>query len=219
MDLIPSFSAYYNLKEIVRLLQIPSAALRRAKRSVSELRVVGVSSRYKIFHHARENIIYPRQARNKKYSNDFIRSIAHCAEPGMLCAFVLPAFEITKTFEHYVFPGSKHDLYQQFTMMQTVMIFKGKACPPGHAATNYSRWWNASIAYSAPWEDRYEPYFMVRVKSFTSEDLRKDPTQFTIPGSELLFDPRYIGYGLNKAMFIQELDAIGYVLLRIQYVL
>ena len=188
VDLIPSWSARANLKELVRYLHQQSVGIK--------------------FEDANHKRIESSQF-GFNYSTEFIRSIAYCVQPGMHCAFVLPAFETTSGFDKYFFARTKFELYSQFGV-GNVMVFQGKVCPQGHAPTNYYRWWHTRTPYCVALQDKYEPYVMVRVKSITHEDLLKDPTQIKIPEAELLFEQRFVGYGLNKVMFIRELDALGY---------
>ncbi|XP_063366135.1 xylosyl- and glucuronyltransferase LARGE2s-like [Cydia amplana] len=72
-----------------------------------------------------------------------------------------------------------------------VAPFRAQEWPPGHRATNYSRWATATQPYQVDWENHYEPYIVVH---------RSVPK----------YDTRFSGFGWNKVSHSVELRALGY---------
>ncbi|XP_063384625.1 xylosyl- and glucuronyltransferase LARGE2s-like isoform X2 [Cydia fagiglandana] len=72
-----------------------------------------------------------------------------------------------------------------------VAPFRALEWPPGHRATNYSRWATATQPYQVDWENHYEPYIVVH---------RSVPK----------YDTRFSGFGWNKVSHSVELRALGY---------
>ena len=99
-------------------------------------------------------------------------------------ALVVPAFE---TFQYkYNFPKNKNELIKSVKWGNT-MPFKLRVFPQGHSSTNYTRFYETSTPYPAIWIEAFEPYIV-------------------IPSHKKRFDPRFVGYGVNKVSFIQELN-------------
>ena len=203
VDLLPSFSAYAHLCEVVHFLRVQQSSAAEPTNARHELgAVAGATAKNG------QNGTNGGSTRERTNSSDQFQSLLSCAKTGTRCAFVLPAFESTASLGKYIFAGNKSDLCAQM-QAQTVAVFKGVVFPSGHAATDYPRWYNASSAYRVAWEEDYEPYVMLRVKAITHEHIGRDATEFDIPGTEVAFDPRFVGFGFNKATFIQELHFTG----------
>ena len=223
VDLLPSFSAYGHLRQLVHLLRVQQTQTQtRSAKSESGGggggRVRGAASAGAgAMGAANESSDHTdmRGRSGRGREQDYLNSLVDaCAPPESsspsLCVFVLAAFESVGPQEESEFVRNKSDLCAQVEARR-VTVFKGVVWAPGHAPTNYTQWYNASRAYRVAWAEDYEPYVMVRVKEIRREHLARDATQFEIPGAQLLFDTRFVGFGFNKATFIQELHLTGYL--------
>ena len=102
--------------------------------------------------------------------------------------YIIPAFE-TKLFDLEM-PQTKSDLLREVSK-ETVLLFKSRVWPKGHAATNYSQWKQATSPYPVKWCPDFEPYVVVKRKNCP------------------IYDKRFSGFGWNKVSHIMELDASG----------
>ena len=142
------------------------------------------------------------------FSQDYLHSLSICARPDARCAFVLAAFETTSALDTYEYARNKSELYTQY-VGHAVSAFRARLWPRGHAATDYTHWFNTSTPYTVEWQQDYEPYVLLRVKHLGREDVQEEMGA-TIPGGEVLFDTHFLGFGWNKVAFTMELDALGY---------
>eukprot|EP01135_Chromosphaera_perkinsii_P003929 Nk52_evm30s262 gene=Nk52_evmTU30s262 len=118
----------------------------------------------------------------KAVSTTFLTDAYHPEDPKL--ALVVPAFETSQY--SYNFPKGKKDLIKSVTWGNT-RPFKESVFPQGHNSTNYTRFYETSTPYEAIWIEAFEPYIV-------------------IPSHKKRFDPRFVGYGVNKVSFIQELN-------------
>ncbi|THD26988.1 LARG2 [Fasciola hepatica] len=102
--------------------------------------------------------------------------------------FVVPAFETFDT--RTTVPSTKQTLLDAWDE-RLILPFRHRIWTRGHLATNYTKWRNATSLYQVQWSADYEPYLVIH---------RSAP----------LFDPRFVGFGWNKASYIMKLDAAGY---------
>jgi len=102
--------------------------------------------------------------------------------------FVVPAFEMDQGVK---LPKNKEEIWG--------LLMENKLLPVhihihniAHRATNYSHWYMANEIYQiSKFEREYEPYIL---------------STNTVPA----FDPRFKGYGHDKASFFVELDILNY---------
>ena len=77
-------------------------------------------------------------------------------------ALVVPAFETD--MYNPVLPASKAAL-QDMQLGHKIRQFRKQEWEKGHAATDYSNWFRASMAYPVSWVEGYEPYLVVLASS------------------------------------------------------
>eukprot|EP00281_Chroomonas_sp_CCMP1168_P020740 CAMPEP_0206225024 /NCGR_PEP_ID=MMETSP0047_2-20121206/7334_1 /ASSEMBLY_ACC=CAM_ASM_000192 /TAXON_ID=195065 /ORGANISM="Chroomonas mesostigmatica_cf, Strain CCMP1168" /LENGTH=525 /DNA_ID=CAMNT_0053648011 /DNA_START=438 /DNA_END=2013 /DNA_ORIENTATION=- len=103
--------------------------------------------------------------------------------------FVLPAFQIDGADPEAAIPLTKEELRAMGEGIHQVHNDASRTI--AHANTDYTRWMGASEMYKAQYKFPYEPYFLAPK---------------TIPK----FDPRFYGYGNDKASHCYELNAAGW---------
>ncbi|KFO19873.1 Glycosyltransferase-like protein LARGE2 [Fukomys damarensis] len=106
-------------------------------------------------------------------------------------ALVVPAFE--SLHYRFSFPRSKAELLALLDA-GALYTFRYHEWPQGHLPTDYARWREAQAPYRVQWAADYEPYVVV-------------------PRDCPRYDPRFVGFGWNKAAHIVELDVQEYELL------
>ncbi len=119
-------------------------------------------------------------------------------------ALVIPAFWQThpENVATNLQPNNKPDLLWSLKHGE-VELFQSNECPACHEGTNISRWGTAELPYEVQYEDRFEPYIIVKA-------------QQVVPYSEL-----FVGYGFNKASHLLEsfLSGLRFVVLSEHFLL
>ena len=104
--------------------------------------------------------------------------------------FVLPAFEVDGLKYLLQMPRSKAALLRLVASGAARQIHLQMA-PESQRATNYERWGQTEHPYLASYENHYEPFFVMQT-------------------AECRFDPRFKGYGFDKAAQAYALSRRGF---------
>lgn len=103
---------------------------------------------------------------------------------------IVPAFEFLQY--KFEFPNTKSTLLKMLNRSSsTIQEFRHSIWSNGHSATNYAKWYKASLPYKVKWSLDYEPYIAVH----------RNVTKY---------DERFLGFGWNKVSHVMELYAQNY---------
>lgn len=200
VDLIPSLHMYEKLRAFVEPPTDSSAALFPLQSNAS------ISSPIRQSNSSSIPIIDASASTGLSLS-------AMCPE-ATRCAFVVPAFESTRTPtapspirsdvpNENEWPFSKADLLRTGAHFQP---FHARDWPQGHAATDSARWLRSDTPYEVRWAPGYEPYVVLRWRHQHSSVAER---RFGLPHPEwLAFDERFVGFGWNKLAFCVLLDIL-----------
>ncbi len=108
--------------------------------------------------------------------------------PLINAALVVPAFETA--INGLLYPESKQHL-KELIRQEKVTPWRVSLYAPSHGPTDYDQWLETSQPYEIQWKYNYEPYVVVAYDSAR-------------------YDERFVGYGKNKVLQIEELHAQGY---------